>query len=142
VSPGTTTFTATFYPDLPGAFGTGGSGLTGLTTGQSVLITTVFSGPPPTTSGTLDVQGAPVGTVQLSKGCNNVTPTVSERAAGYVNRVTGTLPVTSWQQQAEGLGFSGFSPLPGAPNNLTNVESLRPVWVCVGDATVLAQPPP
>jgi hypothetical protein len=91
----------------------------------------------------LEVIGAaPVGDVQLARGCNNVSPTVSEAASAYAARVNpaGAL-VALWEHQAATNTFRGWSPAAGAPNDLAAVTRLRPVFVCTSGAATLAQPP-
>jgi hypothetical protein len=83
-----------------------------------------------------------VGDVQLARGCNNVSPTVSEAASAYAARVnpSGAL-VAIWEHQAATNTFRGWSPAAGAPNDLAAVTRLRPVFVCVSGPATLAQPP-
>jgi hypothetical protein len=131
---------ATFIPDLPGAFGTN---LVGLNTNVSALLG-LFSGTgQPFQTRTLEVvAAAPSGAVALARGCNNVSPTVTEAASAYAARVTpaGAL-VAIWEHQAANNTFRGFSPMAGAPNDLPGVTRLRPVFVCVSAAANLDQPP-
>jgi hypothetical protein len=135
-TPGVTGVNATFVADLPGATGQFGVG----------------SAFPPTffgvqgsfqSSRSLEVIGAaPVGDVQLARGCNNVSPTVSEAASAYAARVNpSSALVAIWEHQAATNTFRGWSPAAGAPNDLSSVTRLRPVFVCVSAAATLAQPP-
>ena len=151
LNPGAAIIAATFEPDLPGAAGSpipfGGNASLGsvLNAGQglSALLglnqgAFFFS-----QQRTLEVVApAPTGNVSLSRGCNNVSPTVSEAASAYAARVTpaGAL-VAIWEHQAANNTFRGFSPQAGAPNDLTSVTRLRPVFVCVNAAAQLDQPP-
>jgi hypothetical protein len=132
-NPGFANISATFVPDLPGA----APNLAGLIAGQ-------FSGTfNPTDVKALNVIGAaPSGNIQLARGCNNVSPTVTESAAAYAARVdpAGAL-VAIWEHQAATNTFRGFSPMAGAPNDLAGVTRLRPVFVCTSGAATLAQPP-
>jgi hypothetical protein len=140
VLPGVTNITATFIPDLPGAFGQA----TGVTAATASLLGLFGSG-----SGTFAtsqrvlevVAAAPSGIVQLARGCNNVSPTVTESATAYAARITpaGAL-VAIWEHQSATNTFRGFSPLPGAPNDLAGVTRLRPVFACVNAAAQLDQP--
>jgi hypothetical protein len=136
---GTANVNATFVPDLPGAFGS-------TTTGLSPAVTPLlglFGNSQPTQTRVLNVvAAAPTGTVQLVRGCNNVTPTVSESASAYAARVSpqGAL-VAIWEHQAATNTFRGFSPLAGAPNDLSAITRLKPVFVCVNAAATLDQPP-
>jgi len=130
---------ATFVPDLPGAFGSQSVGLSPAVTPLLGL----FSNTQPTQTRVLNVVAAPPsGTTALVRGCNNVTPTVSESATAYAARVTpqGAL-VAIWEHQAATNTFKGFSPLAGAPNDLSAVTRLKPVFVCVNAAATLDQPP-
>jgi hypothetical protein len=137
-TPGTTNVTATFIPDLPGAFG---SPLTGLSPSVAALVG--LFGVNPSTSRTLEVAGpAPSGAVALARGCNNVSPTVTESAAAYAARVTPAAALVAiWEHQAATNTFKGYSPQAGAPNDLAGVTRLRPVFVCVSAAANLDQPP-
>jgi len=137
VLPGTTNITATFVPDLPGAFGSA-AGLTGPVASLFGFGGSAFN----TSTRLLEVVApAPSGSVQLSRGCNNVSPTVSEAAAAYAARVApqGSL-VAIWEHQAATNTFRGFSPQAGAPSDLASVTRLRPVFVCVSGAATLDQP--
>jgi hypothetical protein len=141
VLPGVTNITATFIPDLPGAFGQA----TGVTAATASLLGLFGSGSGTfaTSQRVLEVVAAPPsGIVQLARGCNNVSPTVTESATAYAARVTpaGAL-VAIWEHQSATNTFRGFSPLPGAPNDLTGTTRLRPVFVCVSGAAQLDQPP-
>jgi hypothetical protein len=132
-NPGFTAVNAAFIPDLPGATPILGAlppaNFTQATTFQSTRTLTVIG-------------AAPVGDVQLTRGCNNVSPTVSEAASAYAARVnpSGAL-VAIWEHQAASNTFRGFSPAAGAPNDLMTVTRLRPVFVCVSGPATLAQPP-
>jgi hypothetical protein len=133
VAPGLTAINASFIPDLPGATGI----LSALPPANFPQQTTFQS------SRTLEVIGAaPVGDVMLARGCNNVSPTVSEAASAYAARVNpaGAL-VALWEHQAATNTFRGWSPAAGAPNDLAAVTRLRPVFVCTSGAATLAQPP-
>ncbi|MBI2760345.1 MAG: hypothetical protein HYX51_02830, partial [Chloroflexi bacterium] len=130
---------ATFVPDLPGAFGTS---LVGLSPNVTSLLGLFGGSSQPFQTRTLEVVApAPSGLVQLARGCNNVSPTVTETAAAYAARVTpaGAL-VAIWEHQAATNTFRGFSPMAGAPNDLAGVTRLRPVFVCVSAAATLDQP--
>jgi hypothetical protein len=132
-NPGLTAVNATFIPDLPGATGI----LSALTPANFPTQSTFQS------NRGLEVIGvAPVGDVQLARGCNNVSPTVTEAASAYAARVnpSGAL-VAIWEHQAATNTFRGWSPAAGAPNDLAAVTRLRPVFVCTSGAATLAQPP-
>jgi hypothetical protein len=76
--------------------------------------------------------------VTLDTGCSQVTPAVTEAAAAYAARVTpqGAL-VAIWEHQAANNTFRGWSPAPGAPDDLAGVTRLRPTFVCTADAATL-----
>jgi hypothetical protein len=137
--PGVAQINATFVPDLPGAFG---SGVAGLSPTAAALLGLFQGSGNPSATRTLEVVAAPVsGTVQLARGCNNVSPTVSEPTSAYAARVTPTAALLAiWQHQAATNTFNGFSLQPGAPNDLLSVTRLRPVFVCVSSSAVLDQP--
>lgn len=139
VLPGVTNITATFIPDLPGAFGNA----TGVTAATAGLLGLFNSSSFATSQRVLEVVSAPLsGVVQLVRGCNNVSPTVTEAASAYAARVApaGAL-VAIWEHQPATNTFRGFSPQAGAPNDLAGVTRLRPVFVCVNAAATLDQPP-
>jgi hypothetical protein len=132
-NPGITSVSASFIPDLPGATGL----LSALPPANFPQASTF------TSNRALEVIGlAPVGDIQLARGCNNVSPTVTEAAAAYAARVnpSGAL-VAIWEHQAATNTFRGWSPAAGAPNDLQGVTRLRPVFVCTSGAATLAQPP-
>jgi hypothetical protein len=156
---GVTNIAATFVPDLPGAFGLGFTGV-GPTPGTiPVPASTTVSLPPnvaalvglfsnavnPTGVSGLSVVGPPPPTaivVNLVRGCNNITPTITEPAPDYARRITpaGVL-VALWEHQAATNTFRGFSPMPGAPNDLPGVTRLVPIFACVTAPATLSQPP-
>jgi hypothetical protein len=132
-SPGVTAVNAAFIPDLPGA-----TPILGALPPANFTQATTFQ-----STRTLEVIGAaPVGDVQLARGCNNVSPTVSEPASAYAGRVnpSGAL-VAIWEHQAATNTFRAFSPAAGAPNDLAAVTRLRPVFVCTSGQATLTQPP-
>jgi len=138
-APGIANVAATFIPDLPGAFG---SSLVGLGTQVTGLLGIFGNAVNPTSARVLEVVGpAASGAVQLARGCNNVSPTVSETAAAYGARVTPAAALVAiWEHQAATNTFRGFSPQAGAPNDLAGVTRLKPVFVCVSGAATLDQP--
>jgi len=97
---------------------------------------------------TLQVAGAvDTGAVQLVRGCNNVSPTVTEGAASYAARVTPAGAVNSiFEYQTATNTFRG-APGPSAPASaqavadLQTVTRLRPVFICLNAAATLNQPP-
>jgi hypothetical protein len=143
---GSATISGTFIPDLPGAFGAGQliGGTANLDAAAALLgLFAPAVGGLNTDSEVLLVIGeAPTGNVQLSRGCNNVSPTVTETAAAYAARVDPAAALVAiWEHQAATNTFRGWSPQAGAPNDLTGVTRLRPVFVCVSAAATLNQPP-
>jgi hypothetical protein len=121
---GVTNVTATFIPDLPGAFGN----TVNLNGSQAALLGLFGPGGFTTSQRVLQVENAaPVGTVQLSRGCNNVSPTVSEAASAYAARVAPAAALVAiWEHQAATNTFRGFSPQAGAPSDLAAVTLLAP----------------
>jgi hypothetical protein len=159
---GFTNISATFIPDLPGAYGNA-SGFIGSTAGIALPpgVAGVGNSPSsvaaslgalagqyantgnPTSIRALEVVGAaPVGDVQLARGCNNVSPTVTESSSAYAARVNPSAALVAiWEHQAATNTFRGWSPAAGAPNDLPGVTRLKPVFVCVSGPAALAQPP-
>lgn len=143
VNPGTTNITATFIPDLPGAFGARNVGL-GPTAAAVLGIFGTNTNASTATRGLAVVAAGPAttGTVALARGCDNVSPTVSETAPNYAKRVDNqSALVAIWRYNAASNSFTGWSPMAGAPNDLSSVTFLQPVFVCVNAATSLTQPP-
>jgi hypothetical protein len=138
ITAGFTNISATFIPDLPGAFGNA----TGVTAPAAAFLGLFANGSFATSSRVLTVENAaPSGLVQLARGCNNVSPTVSEAATAYAARVSPAAALVAiWEHQAATNTFRGFSPLPAAPSDLAAVTRLRPVFVCVSGAATLDQP--
>ncbi len=141
VAPGTATVSAQFIPDLPGAL----ANVPFLTTSSTAPVNPLFgfigAGNIVSTR-TLEVTGAaPSGKVDLTRGCNNVSPTVTEAAADYAKRISpsGAL-VAIWEHQAATNTFRGWSPQAGAPNDLAQVTRLRPIFICVSGSATLDQP--
>jgi len=137
--PGVVNVTSTFIPDLPGAFGNA----SGVTAPTAAFLGLFSGGSFATSQRVLEVVAAPIsGLVQLARGCNNVSPTVSEAATAYAARVAPAAALVAiWEHQAATNTFRGFSPLPAAPSDLAAVTRLRPVFVCVSGAATLDQPP-
>lgn len=137
VAPGAAVVSAQFIPDLPGGLAPigfiGGAQFNPLF-GNFVGATNL------TSTRTLEVTGA-APRVDLARGCNNVSPTVTEAAADYAKRVSpaGAL-VAIWEHQAATNTFRGWSPAAGAPSDLAQVTRLRPVFICVSGPATLDQP--
>jgi hypothetical protein len=151
VAAGTANISAAFIPFLPGASSLRSS-LTGTTTSAigAGLAAVNFFAPgqgPASTFRTLQVADvAPSGNVQLARGCNNVSPTVSESVSAYAARVSPTSAVISiFQYNTATNSFAG-APGPSAPASaqavadLASVTRLTPVFVCVSAPATLAQP--
>ncbi len=139
VAPGAATVSAQFIPDLPGALGS--VPFTGVAANVNPLFSLVGA-TNVTSTRVLEVTAAtPSGKVDLARGCNNVSPTVTEAAADYAKRVSpsGAL-VAIWEHQAATNTFRGFSPQAGAPSDLAQVTRLRPVFICVSGPATLDQP--
>lgn len=155
LAPGMTLVTATFVPDLAGAFGAAtpllgspqpfGQGFTtvGLPATVAPLLGLFAGANQPTASAVLTVIGAaPAGTVPLTSvppaaaatvsvsvatGCNNVTPTVTEPVQMYAARVRPpSALVAIWEHQAATNSFRG-APGPGAPATAQAVADLTTV---------------
>jgi hypothetical protein len=149
--PGATTVSATFIPDLPGAFGagtfSGSPAFGGLPQTVTPLLGNFVNAVQSSASRVLEVIGAaPSGVINLVRGCNNVTPTVSESVSAYAARVMPTSAVIAvWEHQAATNTFRG-APGPAAPAgaaavaDLSEVRRLVPVFVCVNAAATLNQP--
>jgi hypothetical protein len=138
VAPGAVTVNAQFIPDLPGAF----ASVTGAVPPQVQALFGFVGATNITVTRTLEVTGVtPTGGVDLARGCNNVSPTVTEAAADYAKRVSpaGAL-VAIWEHQAATNTFRGWSPQAGAPSDLAQVTRLRPVFICVSGPAKLDQP--
>jgi hypothetical protein len=163
VAPGEANIAVAFVPFLPGAVSqtnpltglslAGGAGL-GINAASLAagLRTVNFFAPgigPAVTARTLQVAGAaPATTVTLNlvRGCNNVSPTISESVSAYIARVNPTSAVNSvFQYNAAQNSFAG-APGPNAPAgaaavaDLSNVTRLVPVFVCVSAPATLTQP--
>jgi len=140
---GIATVSAVFIPDLPGAVSSVALG--GTPTAATIGNLTSFAGlGVPTDSRQLQVLDAPAtGNITLVRGCNNVTPTVTESVSAFVARVMGTQVFAVWEHQAATntfLGAPGPGAPAGAPADLTTVTRLRPVFVCVNGPGTLNQP--
>jgi hypothetical protein len=141
---GVANVTAQFIPDLPGAIAPVSLG--GSPTLSTIGNLTNFSGANiPTDVEQLVVLDAPAtGNITLARGCNNVTPTVTESVSAFIARVKDTQVFAVWEHQAATntfLGAPGPGAPAGAPADLSGVTRLRPVFVCVNGAGRLEQPP-
>jgi hypothetical protein len=140
---GTAIVSAAFIPDLPGAVSSVALG--GAVTASTIGSLTNFGGlGVPVATEQLQVLDAPAtGNITLVRGCNNVTPTVTEAVSAYIARVMGTQVFAIWEHQAATntfLGAPGPGAPAGAPADLTTVTRLRPVFVCVNGPGSLNQP--
>src|SRR5262249_54652040 len=96
----------------------------------------------------LQVAGVPpTGNVNLVRGCNNITPTVTESVAAHQARINPpNVVIATWQHNAATNAFAG-APGPASPASaaavadLTTVTRLVPVFDCVTGPAVLQQPP-
>jgi hypothetical protein len=142
VAPGSTNITATFLPDLPGAFGgpevRGVAG--GLGTGAG-NIQALLGGFTITNSITrqLEVVGVgPATTQRLVPGCNNVVAPANETVQQVAARVDPTSAVISiWKQVPGTTQFTGAAiggNVPAGVSNLTNVTALDAIFICVNAA--------
>lgn len=143
---GSANITATFVPDLPGAVNSGNLAGLGLTTaaftGFSSLNFGGFS--PSSITRQLQVLDAPVvGNINLVRGCNNVSPTVTESVSAFIARAQNTTVISVFEYQAATntfLGAPGPGAPAGAPGDLAGVTRLRPVFICVTGPGTLNQP--
>jgi len=154
VQQGTAEIAALFIPDLPGATtGTLGGAFNTILGGGSPNFFNTGTGGFGSLSSfiqrTIQVTAAPAATtqtLQLARGCNNITPTVTESVTAYIARVSPTSAVNSvFQFNTAANTFAG-APGPGAPAgaaavaDLAGVTRLTPVFVCVSQAATLTQP--
>jgi hypothetical protein len=152
VAAGTANIAAAFVPFLPGAnqFVSQLSGTSSSALGAGLANLNFFA--PGLQSGastfrTLQVSDvAPSGNINLARGCNNVSPTVSEAASAYAARVSpASIVLSIFQYNTATNSFAG-APGPASPASaaavadLTSVTRLTPVFVCVTGPGTLAQP--
>jgi hypothetical protein len=107
-------------------------GTTAVISGQQQTTTTT----PPTTA---------TARVDLAAGCSNVVLTwpdgTSIGAVVAALQTTGVLNAIWWLDAAT-RQFRGYSPAPGAPNDLTTVSRLQPVFICLTAPGTLTRPGP
>lgn len=90
---------------------------------------------------TLTISPPPLEELQLQRGPNNIAPTLTEPVADYAKRVTPNAALVAiWEYVPETGRWKGYSPVPGAPNDLDQVTRLRPVFVVVNAAATISQP--
>lgn len=81
--------------------------------------------------------------VPLFYGCNNVAltwpPGTPPRTIALASTPAGAL-LAIWRFDNVTQRFAGYSPAPGAPNDLLTVNRLDPVFVCVGMSAMLTRP--
>jgi hypothetical protein len=86
---------------------------------------------------------APVESLELMPGCTNVVLTLPngtsvDTVAAAVTPAAAMIAI--WRLDAATGRFSGWSPVPGAPNDLASVNRLDPVFICVREAGTLTRP--
>jgi len=149
---GEANISATFVPYLPGATNLNLS-FAGISTSASFgagLANANFFAPgigPANTFRTLQVADvAPTGNINLARGCNNVSPTVTESATAYAARVSpASIVISIFQYNTATNSFAG-APGPASPASaaavadLSGVTRLTPVFVCTNAPGTLAQP--
>jgi len=77
--------------------------------------------------------------IQLFTGCNNVASTYASGTAAsqvFANISPSSALIAGWFFINSQQRFVGYSPLPGAPNDLTSINRGDPLFICVnGNAT-------
>ncbi|MGD9891384.1 MAG: hypothetical protein AB7R89_25055 [Dehalococcoidia bacterium] len=140
ITPGDSQISATFVPDLPNAFGLTATGTvaspTSTLSGLFNLATGIASN---TTSRNLRVEGVgPATTVRLVTGCNNVVAPAAETVQQVAARVDpASAAVSIWKQVPGTTQFQGAAVganVPAGVSNLTNVNALDAIFVCVSAA--------
>ena len=84
----------------------------------------------------------PSESVALSGGCNNVPLTFSDDTpvGEVVAAITPASAVAAiWKFDSAAQRFAAYSPLPGAPNDLTVVKRLDAVFICMREPGTLAR---
>jgi hypothetical protein len=80
-------------------------------------------------------------TVTLVAGCNNVALTYPNGTPPTQVAVSPASALDAiWRYDAAAGQFVGYSPLPGAPNDLTMLNRLDAVFVCVHTPATLTRP--
>ena len=109
----------------------GNPGTVTVTTGQTLSLTVT------------NRQGAATEQVQLFTGCNNVastypngTPT-SQVAAG-VSPASALIAI--WRFDNATQRFAGYSPIPGAPNDLVTLNRADAIFICVNAPATFTRP--
>lgn len=82
-------------------------------------------------------------TVQLSSGCNNISitwpnGTATSVVAQAISPATALIAI--WRFDNADKRFTGYSPIPNAPNDLTTVNRIDAVFVCMNAAGSLTRP--
>jgi len=112
--------------------------------GQPNVVACRVLGRPPTTV-TVSIVGAPapVESLDLRPGCTNVvltwpTGTAVDTVAAAVTPASALLSI--WWLDAAAGRYLGWSPLPDAPNDLTSVNRMDAVYICMGEAGTFTRP--
>jgi hypothetical protein len=134
VSLGTTTITATFVADLPGAFGA-----VGPLAGNVQALVDRFSGlSTNSTTRTLEVVESVAATQRLVPGCNNVVAPADETVQQVAARVDpAPAAISIWRQTPGTARFQGAAVggnVPASVSNLAGVNALDAVFICVNAA--------
>lgn len=91
---------------------------------------------------TVSTNAAPIPVRTLSRGCSNITPTVTESVTSFTARISPqSALIALWEFSGSNREFAGWFALPGAPADLTTVTRLRPVYICLRAPATLMQPP-
>lgn len=82
-------------------------------------------------------------TVELFRGCNNVTVTwptgtATSTAAAAITPASGLLSI--WQFNNASQKFTAYSPIPNAPNDYTSMSRAQPVFVCMTEPGTMTRP--
>jgi PKD repeat protein len=111
---------------------------------QSTVGTTAVIGGGPSGASPATQPPAASVRVDLNAGCTNVVLTWPD--ATPIETVLAALSTAGslnaiWWLDAAARQFRGFSPRPGAPNDLVTVSRLQPVFICLTAPGTLSRPP-
>jgi hypothetical protein len=134
-APGSTEIRATFVPDLPNAFGQTGS-VSGNIQGLLNAFGTIATN---TAARNLEVVAAgPATSQRLVTGCNNVVAPANETVQQVAARVDpASAAYAIWKQVPGTTQFTGAAigaNVPTGVSNLTNVNALDAIFICVNAA--------
>lgn len=81
--------------------------------------------------------------IQLFTGCNNVTvtwPNGTATATVAQNIQPAGILIAIWRFDNAAQRFTGYSPIPNAPNDLVTVDRAQPVFICTNGGGSLTRP--